>query len=137
MEKGFENQKCLIKDSHFDAAHYLNEQFGKCIFLHGHRYFITDLKYRQVEVVDFNDIKKAIDSFDHCVIAPEKDFKFWVELSNSKNLPCKIRFTLIPGKVTTVENIAQELKKRLEAIKGISDVTFILTEGENMGVIQE
>ena len=129
-----------MDELHFDAAHYLNEEYGKCQFLHGHRWHVRDLSITETKIIDFSLIKKLVDSFDHCVIIPEKDKPFWEDLQNVNigtfsPMPCKIRFKTIPYDLTLVENIKLALKEEFLKIDGVKDVSFILYETDNDGVI--
>jgi len=126
-------KKNKIVELHFDAAHYLSEEFGKCMSLHGHRWHVKNLTYEQTKVIDFNLISKVIENFDHCLIVPEKHVEFWLkvkEMASELNLPFTFKLKPIPNELTTVEAIAEALKKELENL-GISNVHFELYEGDN------
>lgn len=63
----------ISKDIKFDCAHMLSNYEGKCSNLHGHTYHGTvtlegDKDRKTSMIVDYNDIKKAVDMFDHAVI---------------------------------------------------------------------
>ena len=129
-------RRIIIKELHFDAAHYLPKEFGKCHNLHGHRYYIRNLEVITDRVVDFNRIKEVVDSFDHVLLIPETDFDFWLKLNERlmyEQGSFKIHVVTING-LTTVENIALKLKEMLEEIPGVISASFELYEGDNEGV---
>ena len=60
----------LVIKHHFDAAHYLLGYKGKCANLHGHRWVVEititgDKNEETGMLVDFAEIKEAIDCYDH------------------------------------------------------------------------
>ena len=129
------------KELYFSAAHYIpnHPQCGK---LHGHTYFVKNLRIVAKGLVDFGDLKKAIKTFDHCTLVPKKHADEWdkiytrlvVEKSPiadvfSNIIP--IRDTDLPG--TTVERIAEALREEFHRIPGVVEVHFTLTEGPTAG----
>lgn len=127
----------IIKELHFDASHYLDGTFGKCQYIHGHRWYVKNLVIKTSKIVDFGLIKKAINNFDHCKIIPEEHVKFWSRVQSliqEYDMPFKIRWIAIPFKLTLVENIKEEVKKNLLAIDGVEEVKFELYETDNAGV---
>jgi 6-pyruvoyltetrahydropterin/6-carboxytetrahydropterin synthase len=68
----------LYKEVSFDASHRLLHYQGKCHNLHGHRWKveirITGSVDEQTNIlVDYNEIKKVVNRFDHQIILNEKD----------------------------------------------------------------
>ena len=126
--------KIVIDELHFDAAHYLPVEFGKCHNLHGHRYHIEQLTLETIKIVDFNKVKKVIDQYDHCLLIPEKDKKPWTDMF-LKTLPCEIAIKIINASDTTVENIGRQIAKDLLRIDGVQHVTFLLYETDTCGVL--
>lgn len=63
---------------HFDACHNLLNYKGACSNLHGHRWVVEiELKTKELKddmVVDFKELKKAIDEFDHAYLNEKVDF---------------------------------------------------------------
>jgi len=127
----------VIKELHFDASHYLDKTFGKCQYIHGHRWYIKNLVIETSKIVDFGLIEKVINIFDHRQIIPEMHTAFWSRVQSliqEYNMPFKIRWVAIPFKLTLVENIKEEVKKMLLAIDGVEKVKFELYETYNEGV---
>ena len=63
----------ISKDIKFDCAHMLSNYEGKCANLHGHTYHGTVTLEGKVNpttdmLVDYNDIKRIVDMFDHAII---------------------------------------------------------------------
>jgi len=128
--------KNITKVLHFDAAHYLDKTFGKCQNLHGHRYFVENIVVGFDGIVDFGLIKKAVDSFDHCLLIPGNHEAFWKNvdtLAKQSDLPFIIK-TVVLSSMSLVENIAQDLAMQISAIPGVRSVSFDLYEGHNQGV---
>lgn len=63
----------LYVKHHFDAAHFLPFHEGKCSEMHGHRWevevqYIVHTQRCIPMIVDFADIKRHIDTYDHCTL---------------------------------------------------------------------
>ena len=63
----------ISKDIKFDCAHMLSDYEGKCANLHGHTYhgtvtLIGDVDSKTDMLVDYNDIKRIVDIFDHAIV---------------------------------------------------------------------
>lgn len=63
----------ISKDIKFDCAHMLSNYEGKCANLHGHTYHGTVTISGMPDgdtsmVVDYNDIKRVVDMFDHAIV---------------------------------------------------------------------
>jgi 6-pyruvoyl-tetrahydropterin synthase len=84
------------------------------------------------KVIDFNEIIKVIDRFDHCLLIPKHDEKKWRKLKPM--LPCEVELVTIPNSLTVVEYIAREIEKLLLEISGVEKVSFELYESEKQGV---
>lgn len=119
----------------FNASQYLPKEFGHCHNLHGHTYLVKNLYAVTDRIVDFSIIKKVIDQFDHCTIAPEKDRDFWEAVSKIENAPVIFKMRYIPYEMGTVEYIALHLKKMITEIPGVIDVYFELYETPNQGTV--
>lgn len=70
----------ISKDIKFDCAHMLSGYSGKCANLHGHTYHGTVTIESAVGsascmVLDYNDIKKAVDAYDHAIIFSAPEFR--------------------------------------------------------------
>lgn len=65
--------------THFDAAHRLLKHPGKCSRLHGHRFEVeVEIESNLVNeetgmLIDYGDIKKIVDLYDHKVILSPRD----------------------------------------------------------------
>lgn len=70
----------ISKDIKFDCAHMLSDYEGKCANLHGHTYHGTvTIKGETVAntcmLLDYNEIKKAVDKYDHAIIFSASSFR--------------------------------------------------------------
>ena len=68
----------LYKEVSFDASHRLLHYKGKCHNLHGHRWKVEIRIAGRVDsqtniLVDYNEIKKVVNRFDHQIILNESD----------------------------------------------------------------
>lgn len=117
-------------DLRFDSAHYLPGH-PKCGALHGHTYFVRNLRIICDGFVDFGDIKRVVKEFDHKLIIPDEDAVWWTKIPNEQIRANIMMISSIP----TVENISLELGKRLEAIPYVKAVLFELYEGPDQGVV--
>lgn len=68
----------LYKEVSFDASHRLLHYRGKCHNLHGHRWKVEIRLTGRVDeqtniLVDYNEIKKVINRYDHQIILNEAD----------------------------------------------------------------
>ena len=63
----------------FESAHRLSDYKGKCFFIHGHS-FIVDVEINKKKldksgfIVDFNDLKKIIEEFDHKLLLKDEPY---------------------------------------------------------------
>lgn len=120
-----------FKKIKFHAAHYLPKDFGKCNNIHGHTYTVTNLLLKTDKVVDSNLVTEKIDQrFDHALLAPLTDYEYWNKIIPTDR-PYQLKIFYLPE--TTVEGIAQAIKKVLLAIDGVKSVSFELYETENFG----
>lgn len=70
----------ISKDIKFDCAHMLSNYEGKCANLHGHTYhgIVTiegDTNVDTGMLLDYNEIKKVVDKYDHAIIFSSADFR--------------------------------------------------------------
>jgi 6-pyruvoyltetrahydropterin/6-carboxytetrahydropterin synthase len=97
---------------------------GKCARLHGHTYtFRVWLTGEDLDetgfVVDFGDVKRVLDEWDHRIVLWDKD-EFTVAIAH-KNLGLSRTFDDVSGVVRvpfnpTAENMARHLSKRMLAL---------------------
>ncbi len=126
-----------FKELHFDAGHYL-KSLPPCDQLHGHTYVLKDLELTGTlqgnVLVDFNAVKDLMKSYDHGLLIPEEDSKYWRKMT-SESLPYKLdKIVPIEGE-PTVERIGIDIaRKILAAYPNIGRVAFTLFEGVNQGV---
>jgi hypothetical protein len=85
------------------------------------------------DIVDFSKIKKTIDSFDHCIIAPMQDKQFWEKVSQISDAPVVFKVLYMPFSMSTVEYIGLFLKTKLLEIPGVICVNFSLFETPTQG----
>lgn len=92
---------------HFDAAHKLLDYDGACASLHGHRWEIeVEMKAFELKndmVVDFKELKKAIDYFDHSYLNDKVKYNptaeniakdLWEKLVGYTNYPKDLKVTV-------------------------------------------
>lgn len=102
----------ISKDIKFDCAHMLSDYEGKCANLHGHTYHGTVTISGMSDgdtcmLVDYNDIKRVVDIFDHAIVfsaanrrnLAETELYEWADRFNMKYVEMPI------GK-STAENMA-------------------------------
>lgn len=124
----------ISKDIKFDCAHMLSYYEGKCSNLHGHTYHgtvtITGMSNGDTSmVVDYNDIKRIVDMFDHAVIfsaanqrnPAETELYEWACRHNMKYVEMLI------GK-STAENIAAYISSLFLDYPHITHVHVRLSE---------
>ena len=138
-EEFMKNRTNVLKigELHFDAAHYLDESFGKCQYVHGHTYFVRNMEIICNKTVDFGKIEEAVNKFDHLLFIPKEHARMWdgmISFAEKIGLLCKFRFYVLDSDLATVENIADALRKEIEKIDGVLSAKFELYEGENKGV---
>ncbi len=126
-----------FKELHFDAGHYL-KSLPPCDQLHGHTYVLKDLEMtgtlRGNVLVDFNAVKELIKAYDHSLLIPEADSKYWRKVAAGSH-PYKLdKIVPIEGE-PTVERIGIDIARKILAIyPNIGRVAFTLFEGVNQGV---
>lgn len=105
----------ISKDIKFDCAHMLSNYEGRCANLHGHTYHGTVTIEGSTDnntgmVVDYNDIKKIVDEYDHAVIFSSAGFRnkaeegllAWVHENGMKHV-------ILPFGKSTAETLAQDI----------------------------
>lgn len=126
-----------FKELHFDAGHYL-KSLAPCDRLHGHTYVLKDLELSGIlegnVLVDFKAVKDLIKAYDHGLLIPEADTKYWKGLTSGP-LPYKLdKIVQIEGE-PTVERIGMDIARKILAeYANIRKVSFTLFEGVNQGV---
>ena len=103
----------ISKDIKFDCAHMLSQYEGKCANLHGHTYHGTvtiegKANNNTSMVLDYNEVKRIVDQFDHTIIFSADDYRNqaenellgWASIHNMRHV------VLTKGK-STAETIAQ------------------------------
>jgi len=106
----------ISKDIKFDCAHMLSQYEGKCANLHGHTYHgtvtIEGDPYFRVRgmVLDYNEIKKAVDKYDHAVIFSSVEFRNEAEADLLDwALKHGMRIVILAFGKSTAETLAQEI----------------------------
>lgn len=130
----------LILKHHFDAAHRLTFHEGKCNNLHGHRWeVIVEIdairKEHSPMIVDFGDIKKAIDIFDHATILWDNDVN-----APLINILCQMDLVvvLLPEE-PTAEHIVKKLYEALfkiviRQVRTLNRLKITLYESPGAGI---
>ena len=124
----------ISKDIKFDCAHMLSNYEGKCANLHGHTYHGTVTLEGTPEgdtsmIVDYNEIKRVVDMFDHAIVfsAPnmrngaETELWLWAENNDMKYVE------MLNGK-STAEHMAAYMTSLFIDYHNISKVTVRLSE---------
>lgn len=124
----------LITELTFAAAHYLPNH-TKCGCIHGHTYFLRNLRIECKDFVDFGDIKANVMLYDHTFLIPHKHALAWRAIAQEYfgKLGIRSKFVEIDGS-PTVENLKMAIKVTLKAINGVTRVSFDLFEGPIQGV---
>jgi 6-pyruvoyl-tetrahydropterin synthase len=127
----------IIKELTFSAAHYIPAH-PKCGAIHGHTFFVRNIRILCKAFVDFKLIKDTIQAYDHKLLVPKEAFNIWVQLADRYRLledNVNYRFDLvsIDGE-PTCEDISKQLQRELQEIPGVHTAHFELYEGPNQGV---
>ncbi len=117
--------------NHFDAAHRLEFHTGFCRNLHGHRWQVEiEIISFGVEdmIVDFGDLKKIINEFDHATILKDcEENKKLIEVLQEMNS----KLVLLKYS-PTAENLSEEIYFRIfneiELAKDIIDKLKVIVE---------
>jgi 6-pyruvoyl-tetrahydropterin synthase len=127
--------KLIIKELTFSAAHYIPGH-PKCGTVHGHTFFLRNILIDCNKFVDFGDIKQWIATWDHVLIIPRKHSVFWQTKIDPllREIGIHQRYADVDGE-PTCEDISKEIRKQLELIKGVLNISFELYEGSNQGVV--
>ena len=133
----------ISKDIKFDCAHMLSDYEGKCANLHGHTYHGSVTLEGSVDpktgmVMDYNDIKRIEDMFDHAVVfsasnarnAAETELSEWAEEHDMK-------YVIMPTGKSTAERIAGYMASLFIDISNISKATVRLSETDGSWAIAE
>ena len=130
----------IAKNIKFDCAHMLSGYEGKCANLHGHTYHgVVKLVAANSDdhtrmILDYNDIKKTIDMFDHAVIlsspvfrnAAEQELEDWAERYNMRMYVMPIEYPK-----TTAEDMACVIARSIHNLRPAGQewtVTVVLSE---------
>lgn len=110
----------ISKDIKFDCAHMLSNYEGKCANLHGHTYhgIITiegDMNISTGMLLDYNEIKKVVDKYDHAIIFSSVDFREeaeedllgWAQKNN-------MRYIVLPFGKSTAEVLALTIAEEFD-----------------------
>ncbi len=127
-----------MNELHFDAAHYL-KSMPPCDHLHGHTYSLKDLDLSGIlkgnVIVNFNDIKFIIKEYDHSLLIPKDDSRFWRAFAEDGKLPVKLTKVVPIDGEPTVERVGLAIAQRILAQHAnITKVSFSIFEGANQGV---
>ncbi len=113
----------LQTEAFFDSAHFLDNYYGKCENLHGHRWrIVATISAHELQssgttedmVMDFGEFKKLVRAF-----AKTLDHTFLVEEGTLKDTTIKalesegFRLTILPFR-TTAENLAHYIFEQLK-----------------------
>jgi len=134
-----------VTDEYISAGQYIPNH-PTCGHLHGHTYFIRDLKIVVNDDIflDFGDVKKLIKTYDHVTLAPTQHVQVWEKVAPIlKTIGIDLVIKEIKHGLTELqspkglcEEIADQLASELLALnEGISSVSFGLYEGPKQGVL--
>ena len=141
----------FTEDITFSAAHYIPGH-PTCGCIHGHTYFVKDLRIEVKEAinsmgisVDFGTIKKYFKSrWDHKFIVPLEYYKYWNNILDANQLNCDSS-NLVPLEFTTCEWMAAMMVRDLTSLvmdqigdvwddeDRVPTITFTLCEGPKQG----
>lgn len=133
----------ISKDIKFDCAHMLSNYEGKCANLHGHTYhgIVTlegDVDPGTSMVLDYNDIKRVVDMFDHAIVfsdAKERgdaETELWLWANNYD-----MKYVTIPDGKSTAENMAAMMAQMFITEPNIRSVHIRLSETDGSWAIAE
>lgn len=133
----------ISKDIKFDCAHMLSNYDGKCSNLHGHTYHGTvslegDVDHKTSMVVDYNEIKSVVDTFDHAVIFSAAEERNSAE-TELYDWACRYKMRkveLVHGK-STAEVLAKNIAIMLVRLPGVKHVLVELSETDGSWVTAE
>ena len=133
----------ISKDIKFDCAHMLSNYGGPCANLHGHTYHGTiTLEGTPTGgtgmVVDYNEIKRVVDMFDHAIVfsacavrsVAEHDLHEWAETNNMK-------YVEMPTGKSTAERMAEYIASLFIDYHNVTKVTVRLSETDGSWAIAE
>lgn len=133
----------ISKDIKFDCAHMLSNYEGKCSNLHGHTYHGTVTIFGTVDkhtsmLIDYNEIKKAVDVFDHAIIfsAAEERNPAETELFEWACRYKMRKVELVHGK-STAETMAENIANMLVRKIGVTAVHVRLSETDGSWAVAE
>ena len=110
----------ISKDIKFDCAHMLSQYEGKCANLHGHTYHGTvtiegDTDVGTGMVLDYNEIKKVVDRYDHAIIFSSIDFRGVAENNLLRWAEThKMRHVDLPFGKSTAETLALTIAEEFQ-----------------------
>lgn len=124
----------ISKDIKFDCAHMLSDYDGKCSNLHGHTYHGTVTLEGTPEgdtsmVLDYNEIKRVVDMFDHAIVfsAPnmrnDAETNLWLWAENND-----MKYVEMPTGKSTAERMAEYMSSLFIDYCNVSKVTVRLSE---------
>ena len=124
----------ISKDIKFDCAHMLSGYEGKCANLHGHTYHGTVTIDGRADddtgmVLDYNEIKKVVDEYDHAIIFSSTEFR-----GNAENdlldwaITHNMRHVILPYGKSTAETLAHEIASKIH-LYGFVTVRLSETDG--------
>lgn len=118
----------------FDCAHMLSDYEGLCANLHGHTYHGSVTLEGTPEgdtsmIVDYNEIKRVVDMFDHAIVfsAPnmrnnaETELWRWADTNNMK-------YVEMPTGKSTAERMTEYIASLFMGYHNINKATVSLSE---------
>ena len=124
----------ISKDIKFDCAHMLSDYEGKCANLHGHTYHGTVTLEGNVDpetgmLVDYNEIKRIVDMFDHAVVFSSQNIRNVAENTLQEwAVDHNMNYVIIPTGKSTAENIAAYISHLFLDYPNIRSVQVKLSE---------
>ena len=128
----------------FDCAHMLSNYKGKCANLHGHTYhgsvtlegaYAGDTGM----VLDYNEIKRVVDMFDHAVIFSAQNRRNEAENKLQEwAVDYNMKYIILPIGKSTAERMAEYMASLfIEDYDNISKATVRLSETDGSWAIAE
>ncbi len=114
----------IAKEIKFEAAHVLSDYNGPCANLHGHSYMgvvsiDAPVNEKTHMVVDFNNIKRVVDDYDHAIIFSKDSIRntFEKELYELVMMHNKKAIVIRDGKCTA-EDISMQMARDISSYYG-------------------
>ena len=134
-----DTNELVIDQIELQAAQYIPNHDGHCVFVHGHTYVINNLHIgvKRNAFLDFGKIKKMFsDHLDHVMFVPHRFYNDWMALRPLlKPMGADLKLVGVPGD-NTVEEQSWLIVRMLRELdtENIVMISFCITEGLHQGI---